>query len=153
MAMDKNSSLIALHENPNSPFGKLPYEAHSLEERVFLHVWELEAEVNNGGFEQYFRNSAGDHSGQVVSSLRAISAPKAAAIVQRAISSVFGDTAPPEDRNTRQAKMDDLPDEVLEALNECDNLFFAYPDDLTELLFEYVRVNRQAIRGASGIAF
>ena len=39
-------------------------------ERVFLYVWNLEAEVNNGGFEQFYLNSAGDNAIETPVALR-----------------------------------------------------------------------------------
>lgn len=39
-------------------------------ERVFLCVWNLEAEVNNGGFGQFFANSAGDNALETPEGLR-----------------------------------------------------------------------------------
>jgi hypothetical protein len=62
-------------------------------ERVFLCVWNLEAEVNNGGFEQFYINSAGDNAVETPAALRGIGAARAAAIAERA-NDVFG---PPGD--------------------------------------------------------
>ena len=149
--MDKNTTLIALHESRDSAFGKLPYPELSLEERVFLHVWELEAEVNNGGFDQYFINSSGDHAAEAVESLEAIGAVQAAAIAKIAISVAFGNSPPPEDEGARDSVMRALPEEKLEQLSACDNEFYLYPDNLTELLFSYVVANTGAIRGAQHI--
>ena len=149
--MDKNTTLIALHESRDSAFGKLPYPELSPEERVFLHVWELEAEVNNGGFDQYFINSSGDHAAEVVGSLEAIGAVQAAAIAKKAISVAFGNSPPPEDEEARDSAMRALPEEKLEQLSACDNEFYLYPDNLTELLFSYVVANKGAIRGAQHI--
>jgi hypothetical protein len=36
------------------------WDALSDRDRILITVWELEADVNNGGFDQYFFNSAGD---------------------------------------------------------------------------------------------
>ena len=149
--MDKNSTLIALHESRDSAFGKLPYPELSPEERVFLHVWELEAEVNNGGFDQYFINSSGDHASEVVESLEAIGAVQAAAIAQKAISIAFGNSLPQEDESARNSVMRALPEEKLEELSGCDSEFYLYPDNLTELLFSFVVANKGAIRGAQHI--
>ena len=149
--MDKNSTLIALHESRDSAFGKLPYPELSPEERVFLHVWELEAEVNNGGFDQYFINSSGNHAAEVVESLEAIGAVQAAAIAKQAISVAFGNSPPPKDEEARDSVMRALPEEKLEQLSACDNEFYLYPDNLTELLFSFVVANKGAIRGAEHI--
>ena len=39
-------------------------------------VDELEAEINNGGFDQYFFNSAGDKAAEAINALEAIGANK-----------------------------------------------------------------------------
>lgn len=54
-----NQRLLRLAESPNSRFWRVNYEALSRAEQIFLMIWELEAEVNNGGFHQYFSNSSG----------------------------------------------------------------------------------------------
>ena len=43
-------------------YGKLGYEKLTWPEKVFVCVWGLEGEVNNGGFDQYYFNSSGDHA-------------------------------------------------------------------------------------------
>ena|SRR2546425_6502117 len=151
MPSDKNAALIRLHQSRDSAFGKLAYLGHSTEEKTFLHVWELEAEVNNGGFEQYFCNSSGNHASEVVASLKAIGAHKAAAIAQKAISIAFGASTPSVNRDLRTSQVKALNDNARDQLAECDQAFFKYPDNLTELLFSFVAEHRKAIRGAEGI--
>jgi hypothetical protein len=46
---EMNRRLIRLSENPTSRFWRLDYKDLSIPERVFLVIWELESEVNNGG--------------------------------------------------------------------------------------------------------
>jgi len=41
-------------------------------ERVFICLWQLEAQVNNGGFHQFYFNSSGNLARDTVSSLQAI---------------------------------------------------------------------------------
>ena len=146
--MDKNPALCALYASKDSAFGKLPYHELSPEERVFLHVWELEAEVNNGGFEQYFINSSGDHTAKIAESLEAIGAVQAAAITKKAILVAFCNAPPPEDQEVRESVMGTLPEEKLEQLSACDEEFYRYPDNLSELLFTFVSANKRGIRGA-----
>jgi hypothetical protein len=45
------------------------FEALSEKEQAIYTMWWLEAEVNNGGFHQYFWNSAGDHTKVALESL------------------------------------------------------------------------------------
>lgn len=53
--------------------------------RALYITWWLEAEVNNGGFNQYFWNSAGQFSGTLVESLKFFDATKHAELVSEAL--------------------------------------------------------------------
>jgi hypothetical protein len=105
---------------------------------VFFCVWSLEAEVNNGGFDQYFFNSAGDHAAETVVALRAIEAQHTASLVASAMA-IFGPNGPNSDRNTRQDELESLTDAQREAFSDLDNRFFAYEDNLSELLARYMK--------------
>jgi len=143
---DKNKYLIALSENPVAQFWKVPYEKLTAAEKVFVSVWELEAEVNNGGFHQYFFNSSGDNAKYCVSALERIGAMNAAALVRQA-NSVFENGEPPVDSEIRQSKVESFTEEQKNFLDQLDQKFFKYPDKLTELLYDFVMKNRGEIRG------
>lgn len=128
--------LAALAERSDSRLILSEYTALSGAERVFRAVWELEAEINNGGFDQYFFNSSGDLARAAIDGLRAIGANAMARIVADAVVAAKYD--PEVTHDVRQAALDDLDEENLEKLDEFDQAFYAYPDDLTVLLYEYV---------------
>ena len=112
-------------------------------ERVFYIAQELEAEVNNGGFSQFFYNSSGDFSNELVSVFSEIGAQATAAICQKAIAAFGCDI--PADRDEREELLDDMESDVFdEILNECDNAFYNYEDDLTALNYEYVIKNKES---------
>ena len=106
-------------------------------ERVALCVNALEREINNGGFDQFFFNSSGDHARQTLEALNAIGAPQVASMLSRAIA-VFPDSAPSSDRTKRQAQLDALDQAKRDSLGDVDQEFFAYPEPITELLRVYV---------------
>ena len=54
----KNNILISLSESDKTQFGKQDFATQSIPQQVFSSVWALEAEVNNGGFSQYFLNDS-----------------------------------------------------------------------------------------------
>ena len=112
-------------------------------ELTFVSVSQLEAEVNNGGFHQYYFNSAGDLAPDTPEALEAIGAHHTARIV-RAANSVFP-SGPPRDRDARQDILEALPEDVFE---EFDDEFLVYEDDLSSLLYSFVQANRESIRGA-----
>jgi uncharacterized protein DUF4375 len=153
VAIDKNemnSRFIRLAESPEAGFWRFDYNELSHPERVFRAIWELEAEVNNGGFEQYFSNSSGELAPHVVDALRVIGAPAMADIVQGAIDAVGPSTAWHDD-DARQAHIDALAPETRIELDSCDQRFMAYPENLMELLYRYVCENRNDIRAAAHI--
>ena len=144
--VDKNAFLIELSASDRSDFGRRDFVYQNPTQKVFSTVWTLEAEVNNGGFHQYFFNSGGDTANFASTALQQIGALKCAAIVERALRIVS--TSPlPVDWEERQTLLDDLGDELLDRLEPLDAEFYAYPDDLTSLLFEFVRKHPEEFGG------
>ncbi|MBN2194921.1 MAG: DMP19 family protein [Polyangiaceae bacterium] len=108
-------------------------------ERVWVAVEELQMDVNNGGFDQYYFNSSGDTAWFAPTALRTIGADKTASIVEKA-NAMFGPEGPPKDREQSQEALERLrgdDDAVLFAA--LDDEFFKYPDDVEELLRSYLR--------------
>lgn len=66
-------------------------------QKSFYFNQNLEREINNGGFNQYFYNSSGDFAHETIASLRTIGANKTADILQQAIDQ-FPNSAVPKDR-------------------------------------------------------
>jgi hypothetical protein len=139
---EMNRRLIRLSESPTSRFWRLDYKDLSTSERVFLVIWELESEVNNGGFRQYFYNSSGALAPHVVGSLKTIDAPATADIVQRALNAVANTISSWSDDAHRQSGMNQLSSETQRILEELDQEFYACPEDLTPLLYKYVADHR-----------
>lgn len=111
-------------------------------ERVFYITQTVEQEVNNGGFAQFFFNSGGDFSHEIVGAFTAIGANKTAAICQKAIGAFGRDI--PTDTDARQEMLDEAEtDEVDALLAECDSAFFAYEENLNELNYRFVMKNRE----------
>jgi hypothetical protein len=52
--------------------------------QVINFVEEVEAEVNNGGFHQYFNNSSGDNTAEAIEALETIGASAAANLLRQA---------------------------------------------------------------------
>ncbi len=146
--MDANAWLIDLSERSATRFLGTPFSELTLPEQVFVTIWTLEADVNNGGFDQYYLNSSGDRASYAPAALRTIGADATAVIVQRA-NATFGPGGPPADRDARVAAIDELPEDVDELWNECDQAFYAYPDNLTDLLAAYVQAHKSEIHGAA----
>jgi hypothetical protein len=133
----KNNILISLSESDKTRFGKQDFESQSTPQRVFSSIWALESEVNNGGFSQYFLNDSCTTAAFVAEALETIGAPRTADICRRAIITAFPAGLPETSERISTAAAD-FSDDVLKQLGTLDNEFFAYPHDLTELLFAYV---------------
>ena len=139
---NRNGRLVELSESKASRFWKVEYGALSAPEQVFLSVWELEAEVNNGGFHQYFWNSSGALTDHACKALQAIGATKAAALVAQA-TAITGKNINWTDDNARMEAIGALSQDALDKLDRLDKAFFEYPDDLTDLLYRYVAAHRE----------
>jgi hypothetical protein len=135
--MNKNGILISLSTSDKTKFGREEFALQSTPQKVFSAIWEVEAEVNNGGFSQYFLNNSAESAAFVVEALHTIDAPKTADICRRAIAAAFPSGLPPTVEAT-QAAAEDFSDETLEKLEPLDREFFSYPHDLMDLLFAYV---------------
>jgi Domain of unknown function (DUF4375) len=152
MAIDSremNRRLIKLSESPTSRFWRLDYQELSPPERVFLLIWELESEVNNGGFQQYFHNSSGAHAPEVAAALNTIGAPATAHIAQRALDAVTGTVTNWPDDIDRQARVARLSPQVRQTLDELDREYYKCSENLSSLLYNYVTEHRAEVRASS----
>src|SRR5262245_10559516 len=113
------------------------YKLSGLDQIVFC-VWWVEGEVNNGGFDQFFFNPAGDHAKATVASLMAIDAPNAADIVRRAIA-VFPSPGPSPIMLARRRQLLALPEGSRAQFHFLDKEFYKYPDAIGCLLATYIR--------------
>lgn len=140
---DTTDFVIAMteHLNQKTQYGE-DMSVLSAAERVFYITQTLEMEVNNGGFSQFFYNSSGNFSNELVGAFSSIGANTTAAICQRAIDAFGRDI--PVDRYERQEMLDELEsDELDEVLGECDNAFYAYEDNLNELNYNFAMENKE----------
>jgi hypothetical protein len=108
--------------------------ASGLSEPQLYYLSGLDAEVRNGGFTQYFFNSAGDLAGRAVDAAETVGAHEAARIIRAAVA-LFGPGGPAPDRD---ARMNQLSAIEHAALAELDARYYDCPDDLRELLPLYV---------------
>ena len=107
-------------------------------ERVIYVTLELDGEVNNGGFDQYYSNSSGDFANEVIDALKALGAEKTLAICQRA-NAIFGDSVP-KDRDERDMfLLEKITPEQKDILEECDEQFFITCNEISELGYRYLK--------------
>jgi hypothetical protein len=135
--LDKNAILIALSQSDRTAFGRDNFVTQSGSQKVFSSIWALEAEVNNGGFSQYFFNESRETAAFVVEALRSVGARQTAEICRKAIDTAFP-AGLPSDLAVIRSVAADLSEESEGKLNELDRQFYLYPDNLTELLYAFV---------------
>ena len=141
---DTNDFVVAMteHLDNKTQYGE-DMSALSEAERIFYITQTLEMEVNNGGFSQFFYNSSGNFSNELVGAFTAIGANATAAICQKAISAFGRDI--PVDSDEREKMLDELEsDEIDEILEECDSAFCDYEDDLNQLNYNFVIKNKES---------
>ncbi len=136
---DQNGSIIEL----DSFIGELCSYGDDMDkltepQRLFYLNQNLEREINNGGFNQYFINSSGDFAHQTIQSLTAIGARTTADILQKAIDQ-FPNKQVPQDRDERIDAVQQIEQTANEVWEELDQEFFEYKDDLNSLNLDYVR--------------
>lgn len=73
--VNKNEFLCDLSAGPNVDFGKVAFGMQSEPQQVFSCIWDLESDVNNGGFGQYYSNCSGDTAHKAVWALEKLNAP------------------------------------------------------------------------------
>jgi len=84
--------------------------------RLFVAVGDLRADVNNGGFNQYFVNSAGDLVLDVLQAAAILKAHHLRSLVEQALHIL--DVDDPSDRSARQVRLDDITDDVFDHLDD-----------------------------------
>jgi hypothetical protein len=139
---DINNSIIGfdnyiseLCDNGNSMDKLTEYQ------KVFYLNQELEREVNNGGFSQYFYNSSGNYAHKTIDALKIIGANKTASLLQMAIDQFPGNTVP-KDRNDRIGVLEQIETRASKIWDKIDQDFYKYEDDLNLLNIEFIRINK-----------
>lgn len=102
-------------------------------ERDIAALWQIEAEVTNGGFVRYYSGSRGDLAGHAAEALVRLGATEKATIV-RAANALFGPAGPPRDRQDRQAVLEHLDARSRAAIDELEDRYLQDPVDVDELV-------------------
>lgn len=109
----------------------------SQEELNFMLVEELERSVNSGGFSSFFYHSYGNFAYETVDALNTIGALEFSKILSDAIDG-FGEKYI-VDQLKRSREIDENEDKYDKIWNEHDDKFYKYPDNIHELLIDYVK--------------
>ena len=111
-------------------------------EKTFFYNQQLEVQINNGGYKQFFDNYRGAYCHEVLASLREIGADKVAEIHEKALGA-FGNQVPKGYEYEDWRMWGDLAENFDEILDECDKEFYLYQDNLNELNYQFALKNRK----------
>jgi hypothetical protein len=113
-----------------TPIGKLLYN-----------VFWIEGEVNNGGFNQYFYNSSGDHTMDAIEGLNNIGATQTKELLQSAIDK-FPNSIVPTNRDERIKALENIdPDNSV--FNDLNSRFYDLEEDIADLTIQYIKPKLQ----------
>ncbi|UYB52335.1 DMP19 family protein [Xanthomonas sp. AM6] len=111
----------------------------SPEARLVYLLWCFDGEVHNGGFDQLFTNSLGNHCVEILGHLQTVGASKSHALLSKAVS-WFPNASPSGDRRVRWSQRESFSDtpEYEAEMDRLDAEFYRYEDNLGSLLNSYV---------------
>jgi Domain of unknown function (DUF4375) len=108
---------------------------------IIYATWGVEAEVNNGGFNQYFWNPTGQFAAEAVEGFRAIGAPAHAALVSRAIEVERKEHDRLEALKARGTLQAFSESYEANPLNELDDEFYRLAEDISALRIAFIRAH------------
>ena len=127
--------------NPWDVVEKNGWEALTVAEKHICAIEELDSEVKNGGFAQYYFNSSGNHWKDAQNGLAAIGA-KGRIRLFAATVEMFGDTNPAVDRDARTTQLSRLVRGQEDPFNEQDSAWYKIENEnLDRLMFKYNLTN------------
>lgn len=137
---DQNKQIIALGDFVAAREDAAGYQNLTETEKYISGVYFYEAEVNNGGLDQYFFNSTGDRWKMTLAGLHKIGAHHAAEIFQNAVA-LFGPEGPAEEGIKRQNQLQQFSDADREKEEQLTDEFYKYEDNLSDLVTSYAKTH------------
>ncbi|WP_411028905.1 DMP19 family protein [Spongiimicrobium sp. 3-5] len=151
LEMDREDMIVMeidSYLNEKSKYGEEMEKLNS-SQRVLVIVENLEREINNGGFHQFYWNSSGDYANETVDVLIKIGAKKTAEIVKSA-NSEFPNGQVPKERDKRGEILDMITERASDNWNTLNFKFYGPNeqtgeieiDDIPSLLIEFINANK-----------
>lgn len=133
------SYLFARVDDVFGRFRDAGFEKLTDSEKIFVCVWSLDGELNNGGFDQFFFNESGGLWKQTLDALETIGATVTRGLLSEALT-VFPDSDPETDQSSRRERMQRFGDRESDHLAELDARFYAMEtENLGSLLHDYLK--------------
>jgi len=109
-------------------------------ERYIYAIDGMLTEVNNGGFNQFFFNSTGELTYELVAALEEIGSTKFKSIASKAVD-IFGEI-PSLDEDSRYSHLEKITKEdELRLWDECDDEFYDCDEDIESMTVAYAKAN------------
>lgn len=120
---------------------EVEYAHLSKPERLVYALLELDSEVRNGGFSQYFVNSSGNHSHDALEAVEAMGF-KDRLDLMRQVFDLFGPVGPEADREKRQDQFSKIFEEHESSFEGFDLGYYHIEEDINVHLAKYVIANK-----------
>ena len=117
----------------------------SEQEKNIVYIEEMEREVNNGGFNQFFFNTSGDYTNELINSLKEIKSKIFLKIVEEAIMEFPGGIVP-SNSDERQKILEEIQERSENKWEKLTQDFFKYEEDLYSLMIKYINENIEKFR-------
>jgi Domain of unknown function (DUF4375) len=126
--------------DPGEHLNRLSPEAR----KVYL-LYSLDGEIHNGGFEQLFVNSLGDHWSELQKILSEFDAVRSHQLLNKALR-WFPDSRPSEDRGVRLEQLESMEDQpgFQKALHELSVEFWECEDAISDKLLAFIAARPDA---------
>ncbi len=114
---------------------------------------EVEGEVNNGGFDQYFSNTSGEFALEAIEGFEKIGAKNFATITKQALNlslkemAKIAEIADPDSPSKSTRKQDEASANNMQKL---DNQFYDNEENISDLRIKYIRENTALFDGKAG---
>ncbi|WP_104092510.1 DUF4375 domain-containing protein [Arthrobacter sp. GMC3] len=105
-------------------------------DRDLIALWRAEADINNGGFLQFIGNWGLPNYHTAIAALEKTGAPSAAALLRSMMVLIRNYLNDPE-ISTPADLLNKLSDSDSDRIDELDEAFWTYPDDLTRLVVQH----------------
>jgi len=138
-SLSGEEAIMAIDEVLTDLFYESPEALTQAEMNIAL-VIEFEKEIENGGFNQFFFNTIGGYSFDILRALKEMSSKKTRELLNKAINQ-FPNSLVPKDHGERQELMEEIEDEADEEWDLLDEAFYEYDEDLYVIMIEYIKKN------------
>ena len=138
---DKTKIIISIDDDISAVWDEDSLNRFTEAQKDFHYIQELEREINNGGFNQYFFNSSGNYAHETLIALKAIGANNTAKMLQNAINE-FPDHLVPKDWEKRQKIVTRIEAKANPVWDKLDDEYFAITpatEYLDDLCIDYIK--------------